>query len=126
MASGSPNDETLLASPAQGSEWSLVASPQLGKGNLRFDSFSSPPGQAASDAISVTPTEDAEPDDAEADIEKFWIEKDEERLAVINDMEKTMTELKGELINTVTAFQMALEANQKLQAEVEKKTTALS
>ena len=68
MASDSPNDETLLASPAQGSEWSFIASSQLGKGNVRFDSFSSPPGQAASDAISFTPTEDTEPDDTEADI----------------------------------------------------------
>lgn len=58
-------------------------------------------------------------------LECFWMEKDEEQLAVINDMEKTMAGLKGELANTVTAFQMASEANQKLQAEVEKKTTAL-
>ena len=126
MAAGSFKDETLLGSPAQGSEWSFIASSQLSKGNVPFDSFSSPPGHAASDSNSVAPTEDAEPDDAQADNERFWIEKDEERLAVINDMEKTKAGLKSELANTVTAFQMASEANHKLQAEVEKKTITLS
>lgn len=86
----------------------------------------SPSDPAATELIGTSQAEDQEKKKAEEVTEKYWIEKDQERLEVIANMEKTMAETKGELVNTATALQMASGANLKLQAVLEKKTTSLS
>lgn len=116
--SNSSHDETLIGSPAQPSE-SSPASPASFKGEAGSNSPSSPSENAATELV------DTETDEAR-EAERYWIEKDEERLVVIANMEKAMAETKGELASTVTAFQMASDANYKLQAELERKTRSLS
>ena len=126
MISGFSNNVTLPGSHDQSSGSSFIALPGMGQGNRPFDSMSAPPEHAATDVGSASPEQDAETDCDEVDLEKFWIEKDEERLAVIFDMEKTMAGMKEKLTNTVMAFQIAAEASQNLQTELEKKDTTLS
>lgn len=120
--SDSPNDPTLYGSPGQGSGSS---SPSVSGSSKEVPpkTTSSPP---ATEHIGTSQVEDADKDDAQANAEDFWMEKDKERLEVIANMEKTMAEMEGKLDNTATAFQMASDANHKLQAEFEKKKVYLS
>lgn len=123
--SSSSNDETLLGSPAQVSGSSASTSPESGKGVT--SKTSSPPSElAATELIGSSHAKDAKTEEAEGETEKYWIEKDQERLEVLTSMEKTMAEMKGEHANTVAAFRMASDANHKLQAELKKKTTSLT
>ena len=122
--SGSSSDETLLGSSSQCSE-SSPSSPTSVRKELGSNDSSSSSEDAASDLVTTSRAEDTETDEAK-ETERYWIEKDEERLAVIANMDKTVAKMKGELANTVTAFQMASDANIKLQAELERKTTSLS
>ena len=122
--SGSSNSETMLESPAQGSQscfppWSI-----LSKVEVPSDCRSSPP--LATDFIEAYSDAEAETGDTENVTDKYWIKKDEDRLAVIANMEKQTNEMKGELTGAITAFQIASDANQKLQAELEKKNTSLT
>lgn len=119
------NEETLLGSPAQDSVSSLPTSPKSGR-EIPSNTSSSPPKVPATELIGTSQAEDTGRDEAQQDIENYWVKKDEERLEVIANMEKTMAEMNGKLANTATAFQMASGANQGLQAELEKKTTSLS
>lgn len=125
MISSSSFDGTLLESPTQNLEWPFLNPAVMGQENAPFDSFSSPPGFAAIDRRGASSEADAEPDSAEVDVEQYWIEKDEERLTVISGMETTRAGMKEEQANTAKAFQMAAKANQKLQAELEKKKSTL-
>lgn len=111
----------------------LANVPVLDKGKSRCvmgeevasnNSSSSSEDEPATELIITSQADKTETDEAK-ETEKYWIEKDDERLAVIKDMEKAMAEMKGELANTVTAFQMASDTNIKLQAELENKTTSL-
>lgn len=125
MNSSSSDHETQLESPAQTCEWSFLDRPVMGHENLPFDGFSSPPGFAARDPSGTSLEADAETDTAEVDIEQYWIEKEEERLVVIRNMEKTMVEMKEMQENTAKAFQVAAKATQRLQAELEKNKSSL-
>lgn len=125
MISGSSNHETHLEGPAQTSEWSFLDPPVMGQENAPFDSFSSPPAFAATDRSGASPEADAEKDSAEVDVEQYWIKKDEDRLAVIFNMEKTLAGMKEEQGTTAKAFQIAAKANQKLQAELEKNKSTI-
>ena len=118
------NEETLLGSPAQDSVSSLPTSPKSSR-EMPSDTSSSPSKVPATKLIGTSQAEDTKRDEAQEDVEKYWVKKDEERLEVIANMEKTMAEMNGKLANTATAFQMASGANQGLQAELEKKTTSL-
>lgn len=123
--SESSNNETLLGSPAQG--WDLLSptSPSFGKG-LTSKASLLPSEPAPTELIGGSQAEDTRTEEAERDAERYWVEKDQERLEVIANMEKTIANMKGELANTANAFQMASDANHKLQAELKKKTTNLS
>lgn len=112
MISASSNHDITPESPAQTSEWSFLDPPVMGQENAPFDSFSSPPGFAATDRSGASPEADAETDSAEIDVEQYWIEKDEERLLVIFGMKRTMAKMKEEQANTAKAFQMAAKASQ--------------
>ena len=114
------HDRTTLGSQT----WDpFRAAPTSGDEEVAFDSFSSPPEFSDTHYISAYPVEDIQPDNAktDAETEKYWIDKDEERLAVIAEQEGKMAEMKEELANTVKAFRMASNANHKLQVELEKK-----
>lgn len=126
MISASSNHDITPESPAQNSEWSFLDPTVIGQENAPFDSFSSPPGFAATNRGGAPPEADAETDSFEIDVEQYWIEKDEERLTVIFGMKKMMAKMKEEQANTAKAFQMAAKATQKLQAELEKKDSTLS
>lgn len=123
--SGLSNDETLLGSPDQHSESSNPISPTSSKERTPSSNPASPPKVTATGIIGTSEAEDRKTD-TDPDIEQYWIDKDEERLKVIANMNKAMDEIKGQLANTTIAFQMASEANHKLQAELEKKRTTLS
>ena len=123
--SGSSSDETLIGSSAQCSE-SSPASPTSIKEEVGSNNSSSLPEDAATKLGGPSQADDTEKNEAEEETDKYWIEKDEERLAVIANMENTLATTSSELANTVTAFQMASDANKKLQAELERKTTSLS
>ena len=117
--SDSSSDETLLGNPTQDSLPNPSKSePPRG--------FSSPPESVATAQFGAVQVEDEITDDPDMDAENFWIEKDAERLEVIADMEKKMTEMKAELVGTVTAFQLASTANSKIQAELGNKNLILS
>ncbi len=114
------HDRTTLGSQT----WDpFCASPTSGDAEVAFDNFSSPPDVADTHYISAYPVEDVQPDNTKTDTEteKYWIDRDEERLAVIAEQEGKMAEMKEELANTAKAFQMASNANHKLQVELEKK-----
>ncbi len=118
------HDRTTLGSQT----WDpFRAAPTSGDEEVAFDNFSSPPEFSDTHYISAYPVEDVQPDNAktDAETEKYWIDKDEERLAVIAEQEGKMAEMKEELANTVKAFRMASNANYKLQVELENKKKAL-
>ena len=125
LVSDTSNGETLFGSPAQDSVSSLPASPKSSR-EMPSDTSSSPSKVPATKLIDTSQAEDTKRDETQQDIEKYWVKKDEERLEVIANMEKTMAEMNGKLANAATAFQIASGANQGLQAELEKKTTSLS
>ena len=120
--SSSSNDGAFLGSHARLSESCLAALPDLDRKVVPFDSRSSPPDIAPTDF----PAEDDDAENNDVSVEKYWIEKDEERLAVIAGMEKAMAGIKEELANIVTAFQMATAANHRLQPMLEKKDSTIS
>ena len=122
--SDSSENETLLGSPAQDSDSSSPTPPKSGK-EVPSKIFSLRSELAATDLIGTSLAKDTKKDEAEEDTEKYWLEKDGEQLVVIADMEKTMATMKKELANTINAFQMASGANNKLQAELNKKNTSL-
>ena len=117
-------EEALLGSLAQSSVSSLPTSPKSSR-EMPSNTSSSPPKVPATELIGTSQAEDTKRDEAQQDIENYWVKKDEERLEVIANMEKTMAEINGKLASTATAFQMACGANQGLQAELEKKTTSI-
>ena len=116
------NDATLLKSPAQGSDPSSPTLPKIHAEMTPESSLSS----STTELIGTSQTESTKTAEAKRDIEDFWIEKDKERLEVIASKEKAMTEMQRKLDNTVNAFQIASDANHKLQAQIEKRTTYLS
>lgn len=96
----------------------------VGEENASNNFSSSSEDEPATELLCSSQAKDTEMDEAK-ETEKYWIKKDEERLAVIGDMEKAMAEMKGDLANTVNAFRLASNANSKLQAELGRKTTSL-
>lgn len=116
------NDATLLKNPTQGSDPSSPTLPKIRAEMTPESSLSS----STTELIGISQTEYTKTAEAKRDIEDFWIEKDKERLEVIASKEKTMTEMQRKLDNTVNAFQIASDANHKLQAQIEKRTTYLS
>lgn len=124
--SDSSNDEASLGSPIQHSASFSTALTVPCREEIPSSNSASPSEITATKLNGTFHTEDAKTDEAEQDAEKYWIEKDMERLEIIANTEKTMAEMKGELANSLTAFQMASGANLKLQSELEKKTTNIT
>lgn len=125
-ASGSSKDERIFSDSVRLSESSYHTPKVSGKEQVSFEISSWPNESAATTSSGAFPAEKDEKDDAVAEIEENWIKKDDERLAFIANMKKEKAETDEELANTFKAFQMASEANIKLQAELKKKSASLS
>ena len=115
---GSSNNEAPTSIPAQCSSPSFF--------DEHLSGYSTPPELAEPNVIGALPVKNEESADTNLAIERYWIEKDEERLAVIADLEKTAAEVQEKLDNTTKAFRMASDANSKLQAELQKSSMCLS